>query len=63
MAVQVEWEAKPKSGITEIEYVDLNVKDEQEWLSLSNDEQRKRIDTALSDYETIKAVPLDWYNQ
>lgn len=63
MSIEVTWETKPKSGITNIELSDLGCKDIKEWDSLSKKTQVKRINDALEEYDggNLKAIATEWY--
>lgn len=60
--IEVTWEVKPKSGITEISFKDLGCKNENEFLNLPLKEQEIRINNALieSDGGTLKALAKEW---
>jgi hypothetical protein len=62
MEIEVEWNTKPKSGITSIDIKDLGCKTKKEWHSLDKEEQKKRLMNALTDYELgeVKFVPTSW---
>lgn len=61
--VEVTWETKPKSGITEIELSDLGCKSEKEWHNLTDNEKKKRIKPILDERDscTLRAVATDWF--
>lgn len=40
---------------------ELNINSEQEWLDLTPEEQRERLQTAIDDYVTPPALILDTY--
>lgn len=62
MEIEVEWETKPKSGITNIHLNDLNCKNLEEWDSLDKKEQEQRLSIVLMDYDglTLKIEPKEW---
>jgi len=62
MTIEVEWDTRPKSGITEIDLSDLQCKTKKEWHSLDKEEQKKRLMNALVDYELgeVKFTPTSW---
>lgn len=60
--IEVNWEIKPKSGLTYVELSDLKCKTKKEWKSLNNEEQKKRLSNALIeiDLPSVQIIPTDW---
>jgi hypothetical protein len=60
--IEVEWEVKPKSGITEIDLKDLGCKNKKEWIALDKQEQERRLNIALIEYDggELKALAKEW---
>lgn len=59
--LEVEWRVNVKSGITQIEYRDLSVKNKKEWDVLSLEEQEKRINAYLKVSESyICVIAVEW---
>ena len=60
--IEVTWEVKPKSGITNITLEDLGCKTKKEWDGLDKLAQEKRINAALVEYDggTLKALAKEW---
>ena len=56
MILEIEWETRPKSGLTEIDIKDLGCKNKKEFDLLSTAEKSKRISSYLLDSElgTVK---------
>jgi hypothetical protein len=61
MEIEVEWEVRPKSGVTTIDITDM-VKDEKSWNKLSEVEKARLINMYLSDSDghSLKAVSVRW---
>ena len=51
MEIEVEWETKPKSGITNVDLLDLGCKTKKEWNALDKGEQKRRLENTLIEYE------------
>lgn len=62
--IEVEWEASPKSGLTQINVTDLGCKDKNEWNTLNRKEQTKRLTSFLLENElgAVKFTPKEWYD-
>ena len=59
--VEVEWKARPNTGITEIDITELGVKSKKEFNLLGIAEQNRRINEWLKEYEEkIYAKLQNW---
>jgi len=58
--IEVEWKARPASGITEITLDELGCETEEQWNALSEEEQKKRIQQNLDDSEKFKAQIVEF---
>lgn len=61
MKISVTFDASWFRDSASFELDDLNVHSEQEWLDLTPEEQRERLQTAIDDYVTPPALILDTY--
>lgn len=61
MEIEVEWEVRPKSGLTTIEVTDM-VKDAKSWDKLTDVEKARMINIYLSDSDgrSLKAIAVRW---
>lgn len=60
--IEVEWKAKPSSGVTEIPLNELGVNNLAEWSALSVVDQKKRLDNWLNLFEEkiVAKATDDW---
>ena len=59
--IEVEWKVKPQTGLTEIMFADLGVKNKREWDKLERDDQENRINAYLEESESyIRALAVIW---
>jgi hypothetical protein len=59
--IKVEWKARPNTGVTEIDLIELGVETKAEFNSLSHIEQCRRINEWLMDNEeNIFAKAESW---
>jgi len=61
MEIEVEWEVRPKSGLTTIDVTDM-VKDAKSWNKLTDVEKVRMINIYLSesDGRSLKAIAMRW---
>ncbi len=61
--IEAEWNITPKSGLTQISLTDLNCNSIQEWELLNIEEQKKRIEVAIPEYDlcTVKFIVSCFY--
>ena len=61
MEIYVEWEVRPKSGLTTIDVTDM-VNDEKSWDKLTDVEKARMINIYLSDSDgrSLKAIAVRW---
>ena len=61
MQIEVDWKAKPNTGLTYIDLEDLSVKDEKEWNALDKTEQELRLNNWLKENdEPIVGKAYNW---